>query len=259
MIGRARPPRRRRQDQAVLRQLGQQPELVRQARAPAAPQRTCSRSTTRTSSKRSCRSSATAASRRTSRSPRPARRSARTTRRTPAEAPAAVPPLPGALGRLRPPPLHGRRLRRQLLLQQPRRLRREPLGPLVPRAARAGRHPARDGQRAPTRTRGRAISSPGSCGRGGSGIPSTTGGPTAGMTGPTGSARSTSTSETAGCTRGQVLNRAQAGASTVQDLTPSVCPFAGREGRLTESSGPGTRGAVERERLRDRLMSWRRM
>jgi transcription termination factor Rho len=35
--GYARPPRRRRQDQAVLRQLGQQPELVRQGRAPAPP------------------------------------------------------------------------------------------------------------------------------------------------------------------------------------------------------------------------------
>ena len=65
----------------------------------------------------------------------------------PAEAPAAVPPLPRALGRLRPAPLHGRRLRRQLLLQQPRRLRREPVRPLVPRAAGAGRHPAGDGQR----------------------------------------------------------------------------------------------------------------
>ena len=47
---------------------------------------------------------------------------------TPAEAPGPLPPMPRALGRLRPAPLHGRRLRRQLLLQQPRRLRGRPLG-----------------------------------------------------------------------------------------------------------------------------------
>ena len=61
--------------------------------------------------------------------------------------PFALPALPGPVGRLRHPEVHGRGLRRQLLLQQPRRLRGQLERPLLPPPARPGRHPPGDRER----------------------------------------------------------------------------------------------------------------
>src|SRR5207244_13300806 len=55
------------------------------------------------------------------------------------------------LRRVRHPPLHGRRLRRQLLLQQSRRLHGEPLRSLVHPPAATVRHPPGDRDRKSTR------------------------------------------------------------------------------------------------------------
>ena len=183
-----------RQDQAVLRQLGQQPELVRQGRPPAPPllRAVGVRRVRRRRGGAVRPRQLPVAGHRDHHDGRVVRRVPR--RQQPAEAPAAVPALPGALRRLRPAPLHGRRLRRQLLLQQPRRLRGEPRA--TPGTSSSWRRTTSASSPATARSRTRAppTSCPGCCGRAASATRWTTGGPTAATTGPTGRSSSTSTS-----------------------------------------------------------------
>ena len=112
------------------------------------------------------------------------------------QAPAPLPPLPGAVGRVRHPQVHGRRLRRQLLLQQPGRLRRRLTDPHILRLLHQCDIRLATGT-GPTRTAGRPTAWPTCCARAASRTRWTTGAPTAATTGRTGRSRWTSTSR--GC------------------------------------------------------------
>ena len=96
--------------------------------------------------------------------------------------------LPRPVGGLRHPALHGRRLRRQLLLQQPRRLRGEPRT-LVPRTTSRQCDIRLATGHGPYEDSGPPTSCPRSWSRRASRTPWTTGAPTAATTGRTGSSR----------------------------------------------------------------------
>ena len=70
------------------------------------------------------------------------------------EASRPVPPVPRPVRRVRHPPVHGRRLRRQLLLQQPGRLHGEPVRSLVPRTTCTSATSSSPPVTAPSRTAG---------------------------------------------------------------------------------------------------------
>ena len=110
-----------------------------------------------------------------------------------AEAPRPVPAVPGPVRRLRPEAVHGRALRRQLLLQQPGRLRARTwptAGTCTTCSSATSTWPPAT---APGRTAGRRTGWPRSCASAASRTPWTTGAPTAGTTGPSGSTRWAST------------------------------------------------------------------